>query len=147
MGRETERKGGSSDSVTPKASDILGADERIILAYLFGSRAKGTETRESDTDVAVLLKELPADALDFYLDLADRLSAAFNGHVDLVILNTAPPLLKREVIRHGKVLFSRDESTRVSFEARSMKEYMDLEPVNRGYDEVLLEELSKWKPS
>ncbi|OGD47006.1 hypothetical protein A3K69_01570 [Candidatus Bathyarchaeota archaeon RBG_16_57_9] len=125
--------------------EIFRADERILVAYMFGSRSRGLQTLESDTDVAVLLSTLPEDALDLYLDLVDRLSRVVGGPVDLVFLNAAPLLLRHQVIKHGRVLFSRDEAARVQFETRSVKEYMDFRPRSDEYDEALVEEVSKWK--
>jgi len=132
----------------PRASElaeIFRGDERILVAYLFGSKARGIQTPESDTDVAVLLSALPEDALDYYLCLVDRLSRVVGSPVDLVFLNDAPLLLRHQVIKHGRVLFSRDEAARVEWEAGSVKEYMDFAPRSDEYDEALLEEASKWR--
>ena len=39
--------------------------ELIRKAYIFGSRARGTETQESDLDVAVQLNTLPGDGSEY----------------------------------------------------------------------------------
>jgi hypothetical protein len=67
--------------------------DRIVLAYLFGSLARGQETGLSDVDIAVLLEDLPTDLLGFTLKLIDELSVILGDRVDLVFLNEAPPLL------------------------------------------------------
>jgi len=125
--------------------DVFKHDERILVAYMFGSKSRGLQTTESDTDIAVLLYELPKNLLDYYLDLMERLSTVLGDSIDLVVLNTAPPLLKHQVIKYGKILYSRDEEARVEFEARAIKEYLDFTPRSDEYDEVLIEEMSKWK--
>ena len=125
--------------------EIFSADERILVAYMFGSRSRGLQTLESDTDVAVLLSTLPEDALDLYLDLVDRLSRVVGGPVDLVFLNAAPLLLRHQVMKRAGVRFSRDEAARVQVETRSVKKYMDFRPRSDEYDEALVEEVSKWK--
>lgn len=120
-------------------------DVRILVAYLFGSRPRGLHTSESDIDIAVLLSERPPDMLDYYLDLMDRISGVLGDSVDLVVLNTASPLLKHQVTTYGKVLYSREEKSRVEFEAKAGKEYMDFNRRRARYDEALIEEVSRRK--
>ena len=130
------------------ASGLVGVfedDVRVQVAYLYGSKSRGLQTPESDTDIAVLLSELPDNMLDYYLDLIDRASKVLGDAVDLVVLNTAPPLLKGQVIKYGKVLYSRDEKARVEFEAKAGKEYIDFKRLRERYDEALIEEVSAWK--
>ena len=130
---------------SPRLAQIFEKDKRILLVYLFGSRSMGRETRESDVDIGFLLSELPGDLLDYYLYLVDRLSGELRSPVDLVLLNAASPLLKHQVVKNGKVLYSRDQRTHVEFEARSESEYLDLSLRRRQYDKVLVEEVSSWK--
>lgn len=124
---------------------IFGCDERILVAYLFGSKARGSHTPESDTDIAVLFSEVPKEMLDYYVDLVDRISNAFVEPVDLVILNNASHILKHQVIKHGKLLYSRDLTVRVEFEAKAEKEYLDFKVRRERYDEALMEEARRWK--
>jgi len=128
-----------------RLADVLERDKRVLVAYLFGSMARGIDTPESDTDVAVLLSELPGNMLDYHLDLMEGLSKVLGDDIDLVLLNTAPPLLKHQVIKHGRVLYCRDEKARVEFEAKAWKEYMDFGRRRVRYDEALIEEILKWK--
>ena len=101
----------------------------VRLAYLFGSAAAGAERRGSDVDVAILFEELPAPAL---LDtLSERLEAAAERPVDLVVLNSAPPLLAREVIAGGRLLVCRDDDERVRFATRTTARYQDTAHLRR----------------
>lgn len=113
----------------------------IVLVYLFGSVARGFETEMSDFDLAVLLSELPDELLDFYLDLMDELSVILGNNVDIVLLNDAPPLLRHQVIKHGRVIYCRDEEERIRFESISEKMYLDLRPMYKSYNQRLLEEV------
>jgi len=113
---------------------------RIVLVYLFGSLARGQETSLSDVDIAVLLEELPDDLLGFTLNLIDELSVILGDRVDLVFLNEAPPLLRHQVIKHGRVIYQRSEEERVRFEVKSEREYLDLRFLYHRYNQVLLEE-------
>jgi predicted nucleotidyltransferase len=80
----------------------------VVSAYVFGSVAEGRAHRESDVDVGVLLdREVYPDApsrFDAQLGLRGHLSpAAIGREVDLVVLNDAPPLLGRRIVRGARV--------------------------------------------
>lgn len=95
----------------------------LRLAYLFGSRAKGSSTASSDVDVAILVAPpLSARELDV---LQESLSEAAGAEVDLVDLRGAPPLLRMEIVRGGDRLVVKDDAERTAFEARTMLDYMD----------------------
>lgn len=112
-----------------------------MVAYLFGSYAKGNQTIKSDIDVAVLLSETPQRMLEYYLHLINKLSQVLGNEVDLVILNTAPPLLKHQIIKHGKVVYCRDEKARIEFEARAQDEYLDFSRALARYEKCLIEKV------
>jgi predicted nucleotidyltransferase len=86
MGREQ-----SPDDVIERARDALAADPRVLAAYLFGSFVRGTASKESDLDIAVLFAE-PIDArLGGPLDqLRDAVERACRRHCDLIDARAAP---------------------------------------------------------
>jgi len=96
----------------------------VVVAYLFGSRARGDEREGSDADVAVL----PGGHLGL-LDrerLAMRLAAALEvPEVDVLVLEEAPLELRGRVVQEGKLIFSDDEPRRIEFEVRTRNEYFD----------------------
>ena len=111
----------------------LKSDRTAQLAWLHGSRARGTARRESDIDVAVLLDDDQAANPTAIKDSIWRLAGALGREVpsdrlDLVLLNRAPALLRHRVIRDGVLLFARSEAERVRFVRRTIREYQDLEP-------------------
>ena len=114
------------------------------MAYLFGSRAEGREQPDSDYDLAVLWPE-PFDPLEGFA-LAARmepeLTTLCGGKVDLVFLNQASPLLTFEVIRHGKVLYSRDEEKRIRRELRARAAYEDYLHFQSYFIQALREDLA-----
>ncbi len=116
----------------------------VLVAYLFGSRTRGSAGALSDVDVAVLLRD------DASRDLARRLAlirdlAAASGRddVDLVILNEAPVSLAYRVLREGRLLLSRDEVARVRHRARTVDRYLDMEPFRRIHEQGLRRRLEK----
>lgn len=104
----------------------------VSTLYVFGSLAKGRKTSESDIDIAVLIDESKLRKINFEA-LKQKYYAASPGFslrpVDIVILNTAPPFLKHQVIKTGKILFDRNRKFRVRFTARAIMEYLDFKPL------------------
>lgn len=117
---------------------LFEGEGNILMAYVFGSQARGLPTPQSDFDIAVLLSETPHRLLDYYLCLLNKLTDALGDNVDLVILNVSPPLLKYLVIKDGKPIYIRDEGARVAFEARAIDEYLDFSMSLKRYDECLV---------
>ncbi len=102
--------------------------EGVVLAYLFGSQARGATHHFSDIDVGVLLDKsiLRETYFDKVVVLLSELGRVFGRErIDIVILNRAKPFLRYQVVFGGKLLFEKDEGTRVFFENRTMKEYQD----------------------
>lgn len=120
---------------------LFNKENKVLVAYLFGSYAKGKQTIKSDIDIAVLLSEIPKKMLEYYLYLVDEASQVLGNEVDLIILNTAPPLLKHQTIKHGKVVYCRNEKARIEFEARAHDEYLDFSRALARYDEWLLKKV------
>lgn len=116
------------------------SEKGVSVVYLFGSYARETQTAKSDIDIAVLLSETPRKLLEYYLYLMNRLSEILGDEVDLIILNTSPPLLKYQVIKHGKIVYSRSEEARIAFESRALSEYLDFGRAQARYDECFMKQ-------
>ena len=109
---------------------------RVQLAYLFGSRATGQAGPLSDFDFGVLFHPTlsPAERFRRSLELsADLTGVLHTQRLDVVILNEAPPTIRFNVITQGRVIYNEDELVRVRFEAKTMSEYFDTEPLRRLY--------------
>lgn len=117
----------------------------IKLAYLFGSRSKGTSVSESDFDIAVLFNE----RVDFFLslkrlsELSLELAKFLPSHVDVISLNDASLLLKYEVIANNTLLYSDNEQKRIKYEVVIIKEYFDEEYTRRIYNNALYERIEQ----
>ena len=109
--------------------------ENFLLVFLFGSFARGFGTDESDVDVAIMFEKVP----DFYelCDLKDQLSRCAGKEVDILILNTASPIIKMQVLRYG-LLVMRDERAYNDFFVSTLKEYYDLKYLRKEIEENLL---------
>jgi len=110
----------------------------VGLAYLFGSQATGQAGAQSDYDVAVLFDgNVSTD--DRYV-LTHQLTELLDTDVDLVDLARAPIELVYNVIATGQILYEKDRTTRMEFEARTLSMYFDQLPVLRAERRALLEE-------
>ncbi len=99
----------------------------VVLAYLFGSHAKGSATPLSDVDVAVLLDEADREKRQaLYLDLlGDLTKLARPSDVDLLMLGDATEPLGCRAILEGLPLYSADERRRVRTEEQAIAEVLD----------------------
>jgi len=131
----------SLEDMVKRLATLFENEKNILVAYLFGSYARGYETVQSDVDIAVLLSEVPEKLLEYYLYLERKLAEALEKDVNLVFLNDAPPLLKYQVIKYGRLLFSRSERVRVTFEAKSLCEYLDFSRALKRYDECFMKRI------
>lgn len=100
----------------------LSEAQDVVLAYLFGSTAKGREHAFSDVDVAILLKD---PSLDKVMRAHSLLTKLLGDKVDTLLLNFAPPIVKYRVVKDGLRVLARDEGARVSFEAKALSEGLD----------------------
>lgn len=103
-------------------------DANILLAFLFGSHARGQAHTLSDVDIALLLSlDVPPEKfLDYRLKYAHVISEILHDErIDVVILNTAPPLLARQAIM-GRLLFERSPEVRVRYIVDVQRKYLDL---------------------
>lgn len=92
----------------------------VLLAYLFGSRARGTAREDSDYDIAVLFgREVTLiDELELSLEIARALDEP-SERVDVVALERADPLLKLRVLREGKPLYAVSDEFRRRWERKA----------------------------
>ena len=51
--------------------------------------------------------------------------SAAGRRVDVIDLDTAPPLLLREVVKEGRLLFAASDDERVAFETAALARYAD----------------------
>jgi len=126
--------------------DYLSLRKEIIAAYLFGSYASGRPRPASDIDIALLLdtavnrKDYGVLKLNIITDLIGILSS---DAIDLVILNATTPLLSHEVIKKGKLLFSKDEKARLEYTVRATVRYLDTIHLRKVQDRVLHEKIRR----
>ncbi len=121
----------------------LCAHHPVTLMYLHGAHAHGTQSRLTDLDVAAVLEPAAARSAEVRVRLLEAVqNVSGREDVDLVILNTAGPIIAHRVVRGGRLVYTRSEADRVSWEAMAIKRALDFEPYSRQYDRALLEQLA-----
>jgi uncharacterized protein len=108
----------------------------VLLAFLFGSVPRGRATDQSDVDVAVLFEQRPE--MREINRLRDDLASMLGQETDVVVLNTASPIVKMQVLKHGTVLFELHKKFRYRFFQLTIREYDDLKRVRRLCEESIL---------
>jgi len=121
---------------------ILEEEERVKFAYLFGSRARGQAGPLSDMDIAVYLDGRIHQA-EYRLKLMEKLAKCLKSdNLDLVVLNQAPPLLRHEIVKYGRLLKD-DADRRVPFEAEAIRECLDTAYLRQVQRIALAEKIRK----
>ncbi len=140
-------RGKKRENLLEKIRNALMHEENVLIAYLYGSRARGDFQEESDVDVAVLVKDLPTTEKNpFYeTELSLRLSKAVGKDVEVRLINGKPLIFLCQVLKHGKLIVSKDEKTRVKFEASTLDRCFDFRPILDSYNRMRERRLEAWK--
>lgn len=116
----------------------LGSEFHLALIFIYGSLADDRLGPLSDVDVAVLsqdLRPLPFKAL---LNITVELQKIVGREdIDLIDLAKAPPLLSMSVLRHGKVLYSRQEADLTRFGYQTIVHFLDTQPLRDSLSQHL----------
>ncbi|MEN8261914.1 MAG: nucleotidyltransferase domain-containing protein [Nitrospirota bacterium] len=129
-----------------KLKDYFNLRDDLIAAYVFGSSAANRSGSGSDLDIAVLLAEnVPEKDYGFIKEeiitaVVELLS--FN-EIDLVVLNTASPLLCHEVLKKGVLCFLGDEEKRIEFTVKATMRYLDTAYLRSVQDRIIHERIKR----
>lgn len=141
------RKSKPSKKLAPRVDlagmrDYFAQQPDVVLAYLFGSVARGQGDHFSDVDVAVLFVEsIGAERRsELCIEHSFALQKFADRQVQVVALNTASPVLKFQVLAEGQLLFARSEMERIDFQVRSVKVYHDTQSLRDFQRQVLFAE-------
>jgi len=124
-----------------KIRSVLKKEADIVLAYLFGSAARGEMTSLSDIDIGILFNSriTAMRRYDIKLELIGEISSASGiNKIDIIDMEKGSALLNYNIIKHGKILKSLDEDLRVQFETSLLFRYLDEKYyLQRHSDQVL----------
>jgi len=108
--------------------ELEGVDG-IVFAYVHGGFVEMEAFR--DVDVAVWI-ENPEDAFSYEVDLSAKLEADLKAPIDLHVLNEAPLSFKHHAFTRGKLLFSKDEETRIKLVDETVRQHADVRALKGG---------------
>lgn len=91
-----------------------GLGDRLVAVVLFGSRARGDAREDSDWDLLVIARDLPADYLDRHFMLKRMLPDEIRGMVSIISktpseFEQALPPLYLDIALDGRLLHDTDD--------------------------------------
>jgi predicted nucleotidyltransferase len=105
-------------------------DPDVLAVILFGSRARGQASPESDFDVCLVLDAEPRSRL---AAAHKRLQYLAGSDVDLAIFQQLPLHIRSRVLKEGLVLFVRDEDALYALAIRTARAFEDFRHIYRHY--------------
>lgn len=137
--------------IVKKLESYFAGKDEVVLAYLFGSQAKGTaNSHRSDVDIAVYFKpktgvfeyeESEWSDLNYKYDseseIQDDLVRITNKEVDLIVLNRAPAYMVASILEEGLMLKEADRNLYLELWLRSSNDAEDYFGFFREYREIM----------
>jgi len=127
------------EQIWARISRILSSFPEITECYIFGSFLRG-EFR--DIDLAILLHDefSPYHAMKFAMKVGRKIEKdmEYCYEFDVRVLNFSPIQFQYEVIKKGKLIFSREERIPVRYEAHLLSQYLDYKQTSDWFDQRLL---------
>ena len=99
------------------------------VIYIFGSHGTASQHPASDLDLAFLPTQ-PADPVLIF-NIANHLSGSLGAEVDLIDLDRASTVFRKEVIRTGAPIHIGDPALRRRFEMYALSDYARLNEERR----------------
>lgn len=99
----------------------------VCAAFLHGSAAKNRLRADSDVDVALLLNAREQMPADVRLDLSGEIEALLGRTADIGILSTNNLIYAKEVIEHGRILFTKKQFFSDQFLSTCLALYAELQ--------------------
>lgn len=134
-----------NEDLREKIRDFLASLPEIEAVYVFGSVAKGTDTKKSDLDLGLLFAEPAPDCeqrFEWMLTLAATLEKIIGRPVDLVDLAVAPLILQSQVLKYGFLLYERHHRAHVEYEVNFRRKFFDFKPFWETYRRKMVADLT-----
>lgn len=115
---------------------------RIKFLVLFGSQISKKTHKESDIDIAIYPAKDVSEKNKSKLE--KELARLFkNPNIDLVNLKTSGPLLQKEVVIKGKLLYAEDKESFPLFQMYAMSAYYEFQPYLELREKTIEEKMKK----
>jgi len=115
---------------------FFAKEQRILLAFLFGSFASKQIRPSSDVDIGIYFRTVP----DVYAtnNLIEKLSSLLQREADLIVLNHASPILKMQVLKTGMLIYVSDRKYFHQFFVDTVNQYDDLKRIRKNCEDSIL---------
>jgi len=126
----------SLDNLQNLVKEFFLKKDQVISVQLYGSFAKGTNTVDSDVDLAIFcdVKNMP-NKMDL-LSWIQELSELLRKEVDLICLNDASPILGMQVAQDKINILMKDEQAYGAYVMNLYSDYAELKmlraPMEQG---------------
>ncbi|RKZ68609.1 MAG: hypothetical protein DRQ48_08570 [Gammaproteobacteria bacterium] len=125
----------NNNDIFDRLVPVLGQNEDLVGAYLFGSRAAGDSTVESDVDIGIFFEQ--KIGLHRLVEIQIAVEEVIGLRVDLVDLRTAGAYLALDIVRGVRFLCA-DHFRCDEFELLVLSRAGDLAPFERQRRNSLL---------
>lgn len=105
-------------------------DKDVLAVMLFGSSARGTSTKKSDTDICLFLR-------DSKKSLKKRIQYSSNPKIDVQVFNSLPLYIKVRILKEGKLLSYNDLDAVYKIAIDTIKEFEDYNVYYNNYIESM----------
>lgn len=132
------------DYIVKELCSYISLQDKILIAYLFGSLVKGKARATSDVDIAIVFDDLSLmERFDKKLTIANDLEELLHTKVDVVDLENADPFFIHQVMLHKELIYEKDIHRRVEFEVAKRRIYFDMIPFYTLYHQQALMRLER----
>jgi predicted nucleotidyltransferase len=100
---------------------LLAAFPHAWAIYVYGSFARGDDSRKSDIDLALLLP--PEETIGDLLSVVSEVSTRVHREVDLIDLRKVGDVLRREVLAEGHILYVSQQDRVLEWEGTAISRY------------------------
>ncbi|MGC8654504.1 MAG: type VII toxin-antitoxin system MntA family adenylyltransferase antitoxin [Candidatus Kryptoniota bacterium] len=124
--------------IEKKIVEYFSNMSHIAAVYLFGSAIRvGFELAE-DIDIAVLFETEGIPDGFRRIEMQENLSDYLKKEVDLVVLNSAPVILRYQVLKKGKLLILKNRKVKNEFFVSTLNQYFDLKQIRMPIEKKLV---------
>lgn len=133
---EQYRKQISIEDMTSTINKYLLMCDDVAFAFLFGSFIRGEATIFSDVDIAIYFTGLA----DFHRinRLREDLTGLLGMETDIVVLNTASPIIRMQVLKKGTLLIKKEPRAYHKFFMNTVTAYDDLKRNRKEIEDQIL---------
>ncbi|MEK6843873.1 MAG: nucleotidyltransferase domain-containing protein [Nanoarchaeota archaeon] len=119
------------DNITKDIINKIKKLKYVSCIFLFGSQINGKARKDSDIDIAILIKDASEKQI---LDVIGYSSPK----IDISIFSKLPLIIQFRILKEGKIMFCRDERYLYDIKVDVFRKYLDYSYfINRFYKRVI----------